>query len=72
MNNLYIVIIKRRYFNNDDEVIMFAQYVPIETVNLIISKYGNIDVNIEINKIPNYITLDDKRLKQIINKKHID
>lgn len=72
MNNLYDVIIKGRSFNKDDEPIMFASYVPIETVNLIISQYGNAGFMITINKVPNYITLDDKKLEKIINKKNID
>lgn len=69
MNNLYGVIIKGRSFNKDDEPIMFATYIPIETVNLIISQYGNVGFVIKIYKIPNYITMDDKRLEQFINKK---
>ena len=72
MNNLYIVVIKGRSFNKDDEPIMSAQYIPIETVNLIVSQYGNAGFIITIKKVPNYITLDDKRLEQIINKKNID
>ena len=53
-NDLYYIVIMGRSFDKDDRPIMSAQYIPIETVNLIISQYGNIGVSIEIKKIPNY------------------
>lgn len=74
MNSLYNVVIKRKpfNFNKDDEPIVFATYIPIETVNLLISQCRDESCIITIIKNPDCITLDDNKLKQLINKENID